>query len=138
MARKKTEYTYVEILENALGFRWNRTLFEVHHINHDRSDNSINNLLLIPKKLHRRYHWLVNATMHSREDMFKNTLNIYMTDDESYLHELVSVKSDMAFIMRVQREAIHYREISNTIGEGDFDCADFMNRLSANVMIKYM
>lgn len=44
MGRKKTKFTYKEILENALGFHWDRTIFEVHHINHDRSDNRIKNI----------------------------------------------------------------------------------------------
>jgi hypothetical protein len=30
--------------------------FDVHHINFDRDDNSIHNLLAIPKKLHIEYH----------------------------------------------------------------------------------
>jgi hypothetical protein len=30
--------------------------FEVHHIDHDRSNNSIDNLVAIPKKLHHDYH----------------------------------------------------------------------------------
>ena len=30
--------------------------FEVHHIDHNRKNNSIDNLVAIPKKLHKKYH----------------------------------------------------------------------------------
>jgi hypothetical protein len=32
--------------------------FAIHHINFDRSDNRIDNLVALPKKLHSRYHFL--------------------------------------------------------------------------------
>lgn len=36
--------------------------FEVHHIDFDRSNNDINNLVALPKGLHRDYHkWLTRA-----------------------------------------------------------------------------
>lgn len=33
--------------------------FEVHHIDFDRENNDIKNLILLPKKLHERYHELL-------------------------------------------------------------------------------
>lgn len=35
--------------------------FAIHHIDFDRSNNDISNLLLLPKELHARYHLIVNA-----------------------------------------------------------------------------
>lgn len=34
--------------------------YEVHHIDFDRSNNKIMNLVLLPKELHNKYHTLVN------------------------------------------------------------------------------
>lgn len=35
--------------------------FVVHHIDSNRNNNDISNLLLLPRKLHARYHFLLNA-----------------------------------------------------------------------------
>lgn len=34
--------------------------FDVHHIDHNRENNNIENLIAIPKKIHQKYHWLFN------------------------------------------------------------------------------
>ena len=34
--------------------------FEIHHLDGNRNNNSIDNLLLLPKKLHREYHFYKN------------------------------------------------------------------------------
>ena len=35
--------------------------FDVHHMDFDRSNNDIENLVLLPKKLHQRYHYYLKA-----------------------------------------------------------------------------
>lgn len=35
--------------------------YEIHHIDFDKENNDINNLLLLPRKLHRQYHFVLNA-----------------------------------------------------------------------------
>lgn len=35
--------------------------YEIHHIDLDHGNNAIENLLLLPKKLHRQYHFYLNA-----------------------------------------------------------------------------
>lgn len=34
--------------------------YDIHHIDFDRTNNDISNLLLLPKELHARYHRLIN------------------------------------------------------------------------------
>lgn len=34
--------------------------YDIHHINFDRNNNEIDNLILLPKKLHNKYHSLCN------------------------------------------------------------------------------
>ena len=34
--------------------------YDIHHIDLDHNNNDINNLLLLPKKLHRKYHFYLN------------------------------------------------------------------------------
>lgn len=35
--------------------------YVIHHIDFDRSNNDIRNLILLPKKLHRQYHFILTA-----------------------------------------------------------------------------
>lgn len=35
--------------------------FDVHHIDFNRENNNIDNLILLPKELHSKYHFCVNA-----------------------------------------------------------------------------
>ena len=35
--------------------------FEIHHIDFNHNNNEISNLVLLPKKLHRQYHFYLNA-----------------------------------------------------------------------------
>lgn len=41
--------------------------FEIHHIDSDRENNSISNLVLLPRKLHREYHKRKNAVLRISE-----------------------------------------------------------------------
>lgn len=40
--------------------------YVIHHIDGNHDNNDISNLLLLPAKLHSRYHWCLNV-FHSRE-----------------------------------------------------------------------
>lgn len=52
--------------------------FDIHHINFDRSDNEIKNLLLLPKELHAKYHFILNAigATNGNADLTLNNLNV--------------------------------------------------------------
>lgn len=47
---------YKRIYERAFGIQWDRTLYEIHHVDRNRENNEIGNLLLIPKEVHERIH----------------------------------------------------------------------------------
>lgn len=47
---------YVKFYKKALDIDFDSSTYEVHHLDFDRTNNSIANLLLLPKKLHRKYH----------------------------------------------------------------------------------
>lgn len=49
---------YRKIYKKAMGMDWDGRKYEIHHIDMNRSNNDITNLLLIPKSMHRRYHQL--------------------------------------------------------------------------------
>ena len=35
--------------------------YDIHHIDFDRTNNEIDNLILLPKMLHQKYHFLINS-----------------------------------------------------------------------------
>lgn len=51
---------YREKYERFYGITFNSD-FDVHHIDFDRTNNDIKNLLLLPKDLHAKYHMILNA-----------------------------------------------------------------------------
>lgn len=44
--------------------------FEIHHIDFNRNNNEIKNLILLPKRLHRRLHWVRNTSCVNLENFF--------------------------------------------------------------------
>lgn len=51
---------YKKIYADYYGIKWDSSLFEVHHIDRNRENNDIKNLVLIPKKLHAEYHRIIS------------------------------------------------------------------------------
>lgn len=47
---------YLKFYARYYGITWDHQKFEVHHIDGNRKNNDIDNLLLIPKALHQRLH----------------------------------------------------------------------------------
>lgn len=47
---------YLKFYSRYYGITWDRQEFEVHHIDGNRKNNDIDNLILIPKDLHQRLH----------------------------------------------------------------------------------
>lgn len=51
---------YKKFYSSLYGIKWNTKDFDVHHIDRDRSNNDIHNLVLLPKELHRELHRVYN------------------------------------------------------------------------------
>lgn len=47
--------------------------YDIHHMDLNRDNNSIDNLLLLPKDVHHRYHFCLNAT---RGDIKEKRINV--------------------------------------------------------------
>lgn len=50
--------------------------YEVHHIDLNHNNNDITNLMLLPKKLHNKYHFLLNAV---QGNQFEKVFNAKIT-----------------------------------------------------------
>lgn len=55
MGRKRKHVDYRQLYKYYYGIEFGRDMV-VHHIDFDRSNNSIGNLLLLPNEVHARYH----------------------------------------------------------------------------------
>lgn len=48
---------HIKIYKEITGLNWSSRLYHVHHLDGNNKNNHIDNLLLIPKDLHHRYHF---------------------------------------------------------------------------------
>lgn len=101
----KKSNNYRDILAQAMGgVTFNKTMV-VHHLNHDRSDNRVMNLLLIPRSLHSRYHAAYNELKVFRK------IDLYKVDDQNIvchrvIQEFFDYKADMEIFMYAQNHCI--------------------------------
>ena len=58
--------------------------YAIHHIDFDRTNNEIENLLLLPRKLHAKYHFILNA-IGATQGLANLSLNTFNTSDYSLL-----------------------------------------------------
>lgn len=56
MGRKRKNSNYRQLYKDYYGIDFDESMV-VHHIDFDRTNNRIENLLLMPKELHAKYHW---------------------------------------------------------------------------------
>lgn len=57
MGSKKSKADYRQIYKDYYGIDFDSS-FAVHHIDFDRQNNAIDNLLLMPRQLHAKYHFV--------------------------------------------------------------------------------
>ena len=55
--------------------------YEIHHIDFNRDNNDISNLLLLPKNLHAEYHGIINSTKGSE----KGILDLRLSNEQFIL-----------------------------------------------------
>lgn len=60
MGRKRKHVDYRQLYKDHYGIEFGDDMV-VHHIDFDRTNNNIDNLLLMPKELHAKYHWHISS-----------------------------------------------------------------------------
>lgn len=98
---------YTRILKNALGFMWDTKLFCVHHINHNHKDNRLENLLLMPKRMHGKYHLCQQVVESSR--LCERTLDNSYLFNQSIFIDYINIKADMTQLRNSQYELMNHR-----------------------------
>lgn len=65
---------YREDFKRHYGIKFGKE-YDVHHIDLNHNNNSIENLMVLPKKLHNKYHFLFNSVHSSSENIFGKKFN---------------------------------------------------------------
>lgn len=55
MGRKRKNVDYRQLYRDYFGIEFDNTMV-IHHIDFDRTNNDIDNLIMIPRRLHAKYH----------------------------------------------------------------------------------
>ena len=74
------------------------TDYEIHHIDFNRENNDISNLILLPKELHKKYHFYINQMSNPNDEngfIDFRLSNTTVTDfSAGYLHTLADVMNE--------------------------------------------
>lgn len=97
-----------QILSSALnGFKWDASRFIVHHIDHNRGNNDIKNLVLIPTKLHEKYHLAARAIQSICPRLFGKNVDVRdLATNMAWLNQFTDCKTDIAMLKSFQEDTI--------------------------------
>ena len=91
MTKKKTDY--IKYFKKKTGFCWDSKKYEIHHLDMDRENNDISNLILIPKNIHKRFHALQSKLLTHQFDIFApNRLDIFSFLSSEEIIEYFNIK----------------------------------------------
>lgn len=109
---------------------WDRTKFEVHHIDLNHENNDVDNLVLVPKTLHHQYHFTLETlkrNIESLEDLWSvRTLDLYTSQR---LEDFAKFRFLMSQFYKLR---YYYGQI-----EEEKDIADVVKILMPNIYKEY-
>lgn len=100
--------------------------FDIHHIDINRENNEINNLILLPKRLHLKYHYSLSGLYRVSENdgLMKIYLIPYAFDDiEEYLeiaHQMESWANFKHTLDTLLKSGVKKHEIRDIVGFGKY------------------
>lgn len=101
---------YVEKYKDYYGIDFDSQEYEVHHIDFNHSNNDIENLMLLPKKLHRRYHYYARECGFDKDVDYKTHIEIGVKADDAYWNsDERQVKATIEFFKVLQEVRDWYK-----------------------------
>ena len=101
----KGNYTYYKVWEKYCGKKPRG--FDLHHIDGNRSNNAIENLLLLPRKLHNDYHNIKNNIKHLEIDCeIRSILDI----GNKYYEYIFNLHEQLHSVLRECNKWADYKE----------------------------
>ena len=112
---------HIKIYRQAFGISWDGEFYDIHHINGNHHDNSVKNLILLPKNLHRRLHSILRQNPFNFDDTVEDITNAaYMaanngayTDCRDWFMMYSQIAIDLSFWARMKQAS--YRGQSGKI-----------------------
>lgn len=121
---------YRKAYQGVIGFKWNTSDFDIHHLNQDRTDNRISNLVLLPRALHRKYHLYASMSMKYIGTILEARINCSNNFDASVkrekkrlgvplnaLRSFISLRKQIWFFIKIKQLLIGYRNEGATESE---------------------
>jgi hypothetical protein len=136
MSDELSSKEYSKVLSDAMGISWKSSGFCVHHINHNRKDNSVENLLLLPVKLHRKYHLLEQQTKKLRDEFAFEGIVKDIAFHKKTLFAFIFTMADMEEMKKVQDNIIKTKEYCAANGK-EFDGRDMFIAGNREILQKY-
>lgn len=124
---------YKRVYANYYCIKWDSAEFEIHHIDRNRENNDVHNLVLLPKKLHKEYHRIVSII---QNDFFNGADILNVTSFDIYhaneYQELFELKFEIANLYLFQSQL---KIISNNLGM--FDFKEILKKYFGGIYEKY-
>ena len=112
--KKEYQKIYSEFLKD---LTWNSTVYEVHHIDLNHENNSFDNLVLVPRKLHRKFHCLYTGIKDCDfSKIFE--LNYQEPFSENWMLNFLSTKKEMQRLVQLKMQLVNFDFLDY---EEDFD-----------------
>ena len=103
--------TYRNLYKKHYGIDFDDSL-EVHHINGNRKDNEINNLILLPKELHQQYHKIIKLSTSITINWNLTTFEIQLLEEVSKIMDQIDPwKTYKKLLDLEQRKAVWQHEV---------------------------
>ena len=93
------------------GLEWDRKDFCIHHINLYHNDDNFDNLVLIPSKLHREFHFLYNSV--------RDYIDLFSLELNGAAHTDLVISGAMEFF-RVKKQMERFYDLKRLILVGCF------------------
>ena len=121
MKRKSKGFDYKKFYSEKMhGLRWNKKHFHVHHIDLNHDNNDFDNLVLIPAKLHNKFHYLINMLGGDIESIVRVTSRKVITREEveavsKYLVEKQAINNHIRIKEILLKQGIFYGDFQTII-----------------------
>lgn len=103
--------------ENMNDLFWDSTVYDVHHIDFNRSNNNFENLVLLPKKLHHKFHFFYTGI---KNESFENLsdLNSQSHYTLERLSDFFNTKNEVLEMLDLKNQLLMFNSVSKN---DDFD-----------------
>ena len=112
---------YVTEYQKKLGLYFDSKIYQVHHIDLNRENNDIKNLVLIPTLLHQKFHSVGMFIPDDIPNFFSKDLNNsnHLPYSPEWIIEFMAAKEDMLCFLDLRNQLLNGVIPKN---DGDFNC----------------